>query len=108
MNYEAAAKQVRANKKRDTYLVFTFNYGDRYVLPHADGIALMTALQSAEKMPLYFGSGKPPEISQVGTGAVRVEPMSQEEYEDIKIAALLNIPLEVLAESKKPKQEAFT
>ena len=105
MNYEAATKQVRAAKKPDSYLVFTFNYGDRYVLPHKDGVALMQTLALAEQMPSYFSDTKGPEIKQVSSGSIRVEALSQADYEDIKIAALLGIPLDDFKKAKKQTPE---
>lgn len=108
MNLETATKQVRATKRNESYLVFTFNYGDRYVLPHKDGVALMQTLATAEQIPSYFPSDKPPEIKQMGSSSLRVEPMSPAEYEDIKIAALLGISLNDLQDARKPKEESTT
>lgn len=108
MNIEAATKQVRAAKRNESYMVFTFNYGERYILPHKDGVALMQAMATAEQIPSYFPSDKPPEIKQLGSLGFRMEAMSQSEYEDIKIAALLGISLHDLQEARKPKQEPLT
>lgn len=108
MNLEAATKQVRAAKRNESYMVFTFNYGERYILPHKDGVALMQAIATAEQIPSYFPSDKPPEIKQLGAQGFRMEAMSQAEYEDIKIAALLGISLNDLQEARKPKQEPLT
>lgn len=103
MNYETAAKQVRAAKKPESYLVFRFNYGERYILPHKEGLALLQSMSAAEQIPSYFNKTDPPVIKQIGTSSISIDAMSQEEYEEIKIAALLGIPLDDLKEAKKPK-----
>ena len=102
MNYAEAAKQVRSVKKQaDSYLVFRFNYGERYILPHKDGLLMMQAMATAEQIPSYFPSDKPPEIKQVGSGAVSIEAMSQKEYENIKNAALLGVSIQDLEAAQK-------
>ena len=102
MNYAEAAKQVRSVKKQaDSYLVFRFSYGERFILPHKDGLNLLQAMSAAEQIPSYFPSDKPPEIKQAGSGAVSVEAMSQKEYENIKIAALLGVSIQDLEAAQK-------
>ena len=104
MNYENAVKQVRAAKKPESYLSIRFGYSDRIVVPHKAALVLLDALATAEHYTGHYG--KSPCLKQLDSDSLQVEAMSQSQYEDIKVAQLLNISLEDLKEAKKQSETA--
>ena len=98
MNYEQALKKVQAKKTKENYFVFTLAYDSKLVLPHKDGIILLTALQNAEFLHDPY-NGKQ-SIAELPRDKIQVNQMSQEEYEQFKIAALLDITVAEVKEQK--------
>lgn len=99
MDYAEALKQIQKNKPRENYVVFTFGYNDKIILPHTHGIALLNALAFAEKYEDPYNA--PHRITGVERGAFTVAPMSVTEYERIKIANLLGVSHKELEEAEK-------
>ncbi len=91
MDYKEAKKTVQATKSKDNYLVFTLSYDNKIVLPYKDGIAFLNAMNSAEQLIEPYNEKH--RITSVSREQVRVTPMSSEEYEQFKIATLLDITI---------------
>ena len=96
MEYAEAVKKVRAVKPRENKMIVVFGYDTKLVINHSDGIALMNALANAEL--LDDGYGKPHRINPIDRNKVTVNPLSSDEYDQYKIAALLNISLDEVKE----------
>lgn len=92
MDFKEAAKKVQARKSKENFLVFTFGYNDKIVLPHKDGVALIACMANAEQ--LYDPYGGKHYIGEMEKTKIQISQMSQEEYERYKIAALLDISLD--------------
>lgn len=105
--YEDAARKVRvANKEnRNSHMMVELRYDTIIVLPYAAGLALLAALENAELYDDDYREGKT--INPVKPGTFKTQILSAQEYNNIKVAQLLQIPLEqVEALSKPSKQEA--
>lgn len=100
MDYEKAKKAVQASKKRENYLLVKLDYETQLVLPHKAGLAFVEAIGMAEM--LDTGYGKPHRIKELERGKFQVTTMSPEEYDRYKIAALLNVTVEELAQYETP------
>lgn len=96
MEYKDAVKKVQARKVKDNYLLVTMGYDNKILLPHKDGILFMTALANAEQFNDPYS--KPPTITEMAKDKIVLAPMSQEEYERYKIAALLNMTIDEVKE----------
>lgn len=92
MDFKEAAKKVQARKSKENFLVFTFGYNDKIVMPHKDGVALIACMANAEQ--LYDPYGGKHYIGEMEKTKIQISQMSQEEYERYKIAALLDISLD--------------
>jgi len=103
MEYPEALKRVRAEKPKENFMAITFTVS-RIVLPHKDGLVFMQALANAEK--LVGGYYDPHRISEIPPDEIVATPFSHQEYENYKIAGLLDITLadvkEMQAVLRKP------
>ncbi len=92
MDFKEAAKKVQARKTKENFLVFTFGYDTKIIMPHKDGVALIACMANAEQLHDPYG-GKH-YIGEMEKTKMQIGQMSQEEYERHKIAALLDISLD--------------
>lgn len=99
-----ASKKVQAKKTKENYLVVGLGYNSKLVLSHKEGMLFLQSLINAEQ--LHDGYGEQHRISGMSRDALKTEVMSSDEYERIKIAALLNIKPEEVLEAQKAA--AFT
>lgn len=89
MEITEAIKKVRTEKPKENFMIFEFSYNNSFVIPHKDGVALLAALATAEK--LVDGYGEKKRITELERGQYTSRLMPYQEYERYKIAALLNI-----------------
>lgn len=89
MNLADATKAVKAEKPKEGFLVFEFEYGRKFVIPHTAGTAILAALEYAEQLTKRYS--EPSRIHEVNPDAYSAKPMSRQEYERYKIAALLGL-----------------
>lgn len=94
--YKQAAKAVRASKPKENLMVITLSYSMQMVLPYSQGVALLAALENAEVLSEQYQ--RPKTITGMDRDQVKVTVMSRSEYEQIKIANLLNVSLEEVQE----------
>lgn len=92
MDFKEAIKKVQTRKAKENYLVFTFGYNDKIVMPHKDGVALVACMANAEQ--LYDPYGGKHYIGEMEKTKIQISQMSHEEYERYKIAALLDISMD--------------
>ena len=95
LNYAKARKEIQARKPKSNYLLVDFAYDKKYILPYEDGIKLMAMLEKAEQ--LYKEYGKPARIQGI-RGHIECHTFSPQEYERIKMAALLQVDPESIPE----------
>ena len=92
MEYLEAVKKVQAKKLKENYLVIQLSYNNKIVLPHKEGIMFLTSLGNAEKFKEDYN--EPHRITSLDRSDITSTLMSGEEYEQYKIAALLNVSIE--------------
>lgn len=100
MTYEEAVKKVKASKISQPYLLIKLDYNRKLILPYKEGITFIGTLEKAEQLVEEYS--KPSRIIPLDSNALEVTILSQEMYERIKIAALLNIRVEDLAQYEEP------
>ena len=89
--YKAAAKRVSAAKPSENFMVVQISYDTKLVLSHKAGLALITALENAE---LFKGSYSDKcRIIPIECDAISIQLMSLQEYQQIKIANILDVSL---------------
>ena len=98
MNYNEAKKEVQSKKSNAGYLLIALGYSLRMVLPYAQGLEMMKALGSAEKTAEAYGDVTG--IEHIPQGTLQITPMSEQEYENVKIAGLLGISIADLEKAK--------
>ena len=95
MTYQEALKQITAKKgARDNYMIVKFHYHIALLLPYKDAIGMLMALQAAEK--IKNGYSDPTRILPLEPSDIEVQFLSYQEYDRIRIASLLNIPMKDL------------
>lgn len=103
MDLAEATKKVQAKKPKDNYMIIQGSYGNKLVLPYKDGLAFIAAVGNAEQLEESYQ--QPCRINPLDTHTFTFRTMSWEEYEDYKIAALLNISVTELKNSRLPVVE---
>ena len=91
MDYVTALKKVQTEKIKDNYMVLEFGYDHKILLPHKDGSTVLTALVNAERLKESYGD--PIRITELERDMVKIQTMSRIEYERIKVATLLGLPV---------------
>ena len=87
-NFAEAEKQVKAEKQKENMMVIPFDYG-QMVVPYKDGLKIIEALANAEVLKEEYG--QPTYLTGVERHHFNPTIMSREEYELIKIGALLKV-----------------
>ena len=90
--YKAAAKKVNAAKPSENFMVVQLSYGTKLVLSHKAGLALITALENAEILKESYSDKCM--IIPIERDAISTQFMSLQEYQQIKIANILNVSIE--------------
>lgn len=102
MEIVEAIKKVRATTKvKENYMVISMAYDMKVVLPHKDGVTLMASLASMERLDVGYERKGKHCISPLDQGSITMTPMSHEEYEQYKIAALLDLTISEVKEMMK-------
>lgn len=97
MEYLEAVKKVQAKKIKENFLVIETAYDTHVILPYKEGITFMSAFVNAEQLKKPYG--EPHRIIPINHDTIKSYVMSAEEYEQYKIAALLNITIEEVKEA---------
>lgn len=104
LDIETALKKVRSEKPRENRMVIKLSWDKQLVLPYNDGIAFLNTLQRAEILEEPYQ--KTPIIKGPERNSFETTVMSPGQYEDIKVAALLNVTLDELQQSRTQPVEA--
>lgn len=97
--YQKALKTVQTKKAKDSYMVIEFGYSNKVILPHKEGIILLTSLNTAEHFEeAYSGVSR---IEPFDREKLKASIMSAEEYQQYKIAMLLNVPVQEIRDYEK-------
>ena len=89
--YKAAAQRVNATKPSENFMVVQISYSTKLVLSHKAGLALIAALENAELFKENYSDEC--KIIPIERDAISAQFMSLQEYQQIKIANILNVPL---------------
>lgn len=92
MDYKEALKKVSERKSSDNFIIIELDYSKKLILPYKDGIVFLSTLANAEQLNDRYNT--PKSISSLENDAIKVTIMSAAEYEQIKIAALLNVTVD--------------
>lgn len=103
MDHIEALKQIQSKKPKENFLVIEIGYDNKIILPFKDGVALMAVFGNAEKLSEPYN--KPKRILPFERETIKTHVMSHSEYEDIKVANLLNITVEELYETRNPPEK---
>lgn len=95
-DYQAAVKKIQATKPKENYLLCVFSWDTKIVLPYKAGMAFMEALNQAERLVEDYD--KPPGIQPLDRDKIQFRVLSAKEYEQIRIAQLLKVPLDTVKE----------
>lgn len=94
--YQEAVKKMQANKPKENYLICNISWDIKMVLPYKVGMVLMEALGQAERLVEEYS--KPPSIQPFDRDRIGISILSAKEYEQIRIAQLLKVPLDTVKE----------
>lgn len=96
MDYAEALKKVQSNKTKENFMLINISYSKDLILPYKDGIQLMASLTNAEQLLTPYQQQH--RIAGLERDAVTSRVFSHEEYEQYKIAALLNVTIDEVKE----------
>ena len=94
-SFLAAKEVIRNHSKEQNYMTIAFSYGTELVLPYEAGLKLLNCLEHAEEFTGEYGNRR---ITPLSSGAVKSSVLPRIEYENHKIAALLNVNYTEIAE----------
>lgn len=84
-------QRVRKQTKKSNYLLITLGYDNKLVLPYAQGMQLIQAMELAERLEdNYSQKGH---LVPWNVNNLCVQVLSCEQYERIKMATLLNMSI---------------
>ena len=99
--YQETVKELNAKKPTENYMVFILSYDTKILLPHKAALTFISALENAELLKDSYSDKC--QITPLDRDAISSSFLSGEEYQQIKIANLLNVGLDDI---KKLKQSA--
>ena len=95
MKYSEAETKAIEIVRDPGYMQFNLNHNTYLILPHADGVKLLEALERAEY--LYTSYSTIPEVRPMGADDLPLQLMSAEERRRLHMAQLLRVPVSQLA-----------
>lgn len=102
---ETLEKAIKLRKKpEDNMMIIEMNYGNKCILPHADGMRFIEAIKNAEALIDEYN--KPPRIEPIDRARFVINMLSSHEYNQIKMASLLGVTLNEIKEAEKACREA--
>lgn len=104
MNIEEAKKMLQAVKPKDNYLLVSLAYSNKFVFPYKEGMAVIEAFSKAEMLDEPYNAQH--RIKPIERIELEFRVLSADEYERIKIAAILGVsPKEILEAQNTPTTE---
>ena len=97
--YQETVKELKAKKPTENYMVFTISYGIKVILPHKAALMFISALENAELLKDSYSDNC--RITSLDRDAISSSFLSGEEYQQIKIANLLNVGLDDIKNLKQ-------
>jgi len=99
MDYKEALKAVQTKKMKENYFLISISYDTKMILPYKAGLSFLESLNYAEQLNDPYG--KPHRITELEKNKIQITTMSAEEYERYKIAALLGITPDEVADAAR-------
>jgi hypothetical protein len=93
MEFKDAVKKVQSSKVKDNFILVNVSYDKKLILPYAQGLAFLAALENAEQFNESYADKKK-SITGINRKDLEFMVMSRNEYEQIKIAQLLNVTVD--------------
>ena len=103
MTYEEALAQVKGQETAPNYLEIQIHYDLTLILPYQQGMELIKSLEKAEGLKQPYNG--PPQFQ--GPENVQFKVISAEHYQQLKMAELLQVPLETVKGMAKPNSPPF-
>lgn len=94
--YDETLKKIYSSKPKENFLLIEFDYTKSLLLPYDEGLKLLSCFKSAELYEERYS--QPKRILPFNSETFKTRTLSRQEYEDIKIAALLGVTVEELLE----------
>jgi len=98
---DKALKAVRSSKKPESYVRIQMDYGNYLVLPYKQGIAFLQAVEGAVVVKNRYGEA--PSCRALDADTFQMAHLSQEDYETIRMAELLNVSLNDMKDLRQRK-----
>lgn len=83
-----AKKELKSNRRDQNYMTIVWGYSTELILPYDDALKLLSCLEYAEEFTGEYGNKR---ITSLSSDAIKVARLPRIEYENHKIAALLNV-----------------
>lgn len=96
MDYKEALKTVQAKKTRENFMLISFGYSLKLILPYKDGLAFMESVSNGEMLSEPYNEA--PRIKGIERNVITVDHLSRDTYERYKIAELLGITVDEVKE----------
>jgi hypothetical protein len=90
--YADALKKVSIKTKEEQYMLMEFGYDKKCVVPLKQAVTIIECLENAQLFDENYGS-KTPTLKPV-QNEFRFRMFSEKELKDVKVAMLLDIPLQ--------------
>jgi len=100
MTYEEALIKVNAKVPKDNYMLISFSYDTKIVVPHKEGVAIVAAMKNAEMV--NTDTYQKHRIEAIGTEVISFRQLSDREYKRHKIAAMLDITMDEAKQLETP------
>ena len=91
MKYSEAEAKAMEIVRDPGYMQFSLNHNTVLILPHADGVKLLEALERAEY--LHTSYSIIPEVRPMGADDLPLQLMSAEDRRRLHMAQLLRVPV---------------
>jgi len=102
MDYAEAKKKVQAEKPKENFMIVEIN-GLELVFPHKAGLDLLAAFANAERFDGWSSSRR---IVAIESRSIESKLLSRKEYEQYKMAALLNISFQEVKDMEERAKQS--
>lgn len=94
--YDDALGQIYSKKPKENFILVEFDYQTSLLLPYDEGLKFLSCLKHAELYQEKYS--QPKVILPFSADNFKTKILSRQDYENIKIAALLGVTVQELLE----------
>lgn len=96
-------EQVKQDRgPKSSYMMIRLGYGDGVIVPYAQGVQIIQALEFAETYKPDYGNHR---IESLDPEQVTTVLITEERYQMLKMAKLLGVKIDELEKSMKEEEE---